>query len=155
MNKIIQIIPNSFVQDIKTIIGQARTHAVRSVEFHRVQMYWKVGERIFNEEQQGKERADYGTYLIRNLAKELEPEYGSGFSYRQLNWCRQFYCEFPIVSALRTQLYWMKDKITNWIFCSFTNERFLPSVEMTADLLFSGMKGSGRRSRPLPFIPYL
>ena len=79
-----QIIPIGFVHDIKTIIGQARTQAVRSVEFYRVQMFWKLGERIFNEEQLGKERADYGTYLIRNLAKELEPEFGSGFSYRQL-----------------------------------------------------------------------
>jgi hypothetical protein len=91
MSKNNQIIPVSFVQDIKTIIGQARTQAVRSVEFYRVQMYWKMGERIFNEEQLGKERADYGTYLIRNLAKEFEPEFGSGFSYRQLERCRQFY----------------------------------------------------------------
>jgi predicted nuclease of restriction endonuclease-like (RecB) superfamily len=106
MSKNNQIIPVSFVQDIKTIIGQARTQAVRSVEFYRVQMYWKMGERIFNEEQLGKERADYGTYLIRNLAKELEPEFGSGFSYRQLNWCRQFYRTFPIVNALRSQLNW-------------------------------------------------
>jgi predicted nuclease of restriction endonuclease-like (RecB) superfamily len=93
------------------IIGQARTQAVRSVEFHRVEMYWKLGERIFEEEQQGKERADYGAYLIRNLAIEIEPEFGSGFSYRQLNWCRQFYRIFPIVSALRTQLNWSQYKM--------------------------------------------
>ena len=111
MSKNNQIIPGSFVQDIKTIIGQARTQAVRSVEFYRVQMYWKMGERIFNEEQLGKERADYGAYLIRNLAKELEPEFGSGFSYRQLNWSRQFYREFPIVSAVRTQLNWSQYKM--------------------------------------------
>jgi predicted nuclease of restriction endonuclease-like (RecB) superfamily len=109
MNK--PIIPGSFVQDIKLIIGQARTQAVRSVEFHRVEMYWKLGERIFEEEQQGKERADYGAYLIRNLAIEIEPEFGSGFSYRQLNWCRQFYRIFPIVSALRTQLNWSQYKM--------------------------------------------
>jgi predicted nuclease of restriction endonuclease-like (RecB) superfamily len=106
MEKDKQIISGSFVQDVKTIIGQARVQAVRSVEFYRVQMYWKVGERIFNEEQQGKERADYGAYLIRGLAKELEPEFGSGFSYRQLNWCRQFYRTFPIVNAVRSQLNW-------------------------------------------------
>lgn len=106
MNKLKQNLPNSFVQDIKTIIGQARTNAVRSVEFHRVEMYWKMGERIFNEEQQGKERADYGSYLIKNLSKALEPEFGSGFSYRQLNFCRQFYCTFPIMNALRSQLSW-------------------------------------------------
>ena len=49
MDKNNQIISVSFVQDIKTIIGQAQTQAVRSVEFYRVQMYWKLGERIFTE----------------------------------------------------------------------------------------------------------
>ena len=111
MNKTNQIISVSFVQDIKIIIGQARTQAVRSVEFYRVQMYWKVGERIFNEEQLGKDRADYGTYLIRNLAKEIEPEFGSGFAYRQLERCRQFYRTFPIASAVRTQLNWSQYKM--------------------------------------------
>jgi predicted nuclease of restriction endonuclease-like (RecB) superfamily len=104
MNK--PIIPDSFVHDIKLIIGQARTQAVRSVEFYRVEMYWKLGERIFEEEQQGKERADYGAYLIRNLAIELEPEFGSGFSVRTLEQSRQFYRTFPIANALRSQLNW-------------------------------------------------
>jgi predicted nuclease of restriction endonuclease-like (RecB) superfamily len=115
MNKNNQIIPVSFVQDIKTIIGQARTQAVRSVEFYRVQMYWKVGERIFTEEQQGKERADYGTYLIRNLAKELEPEFGSGFSVRILEQSRKFYRTFPIANALRSQLNWSQYRMLVYI----------------------------------------
>jgi len=115
MSKNNQIISGSFVQDIKAIIEQVRTQAVRSVEFYRVQMYWKLGERIFNEEQQGKERADYGTYLIKNLANELEPEFGSGFSYRQLNWCRQFYRTFPIVNALRSQLNWSQYRMLIFI----------------------------------------
>jgi len=46
-------VAKNFVQDIRGIINQARTQAVRSVEFHRVQMYWQMGERIFNEEPQG------------------------------------------------------------------------------------------------------
>ena len=99
--------PNEkFLNDIRNIINTARTQAVRSVDFCRVQMYWHMGKRIFEEEQQGKERADYGTYLIKNLAKQLEPEYGSGFSYRQLAFCRQFYRLYPIVNALRSQLNW-------------------------------------------------
>jgi predicted nuclease of restriction endonuclease-like (RecB) superfamily len=69
-------------------------------------MYWNIGRRIFEEEQQGKDRADYGTYLIKNLSENLEPEYGSGFSYRQLAFCRQFYLAYPIVNALRSQLNW-------------------------------------------------
>jgi len=111
MSKIDQTISNIFVDDVKNIIGAARTKAVRSVEFHRVEMYWKLGERIFVEEQQGKERADYGSYLIKNLAEKIEPEFGSGFTVRQLERSRQFYRFFPIASALRTQLNWMQYKL--------------------------------------------
>lgn len=93
-----------FVNDIKTIINTARTNAVRSVDFCRVQMYWAIGQRIVEKEQQGKERAEYGTYLIKNLAKEIEPEYGSGFGERQLKFCRQLYNTYPIGNALRSQL---------------------------------------------------
>ena len=95
-----------FLNDIRSIINSARQNAIRSVDFCRVQMYWHMGKRIFEEEQQGKDRADYGTYLIKNLAKQLEPEYGNGFSYRQLAFCRQFYRVYPIANALRSQLNW-------------------------------------------------
>ena len=53
----------SFVDDVKGIIYTARENAVRSVDFERVQMYWRLGERIFVEEQGGQERAEYGSYL--------------------------------------------------------------------------------------------
>ena len=97
---------DTFLNDIRGIINSAKQNAVRSVDFCRVQMYWHMGKRIFEEEQQGKDRADYGTYLIKNLAKQLEPEYGSGFSVRQLAFCRQFYRIYPIANALRSQLNW-------------------------------------------------
>ena len=99
-------LPNQFVNDIRQIITTAQTNAVRSVDFCRVKMYWNLGKRILEEEQQGKERADYGTYLLENLAKHLEPEFGSGFGVRQLKFCRQFYREYPIGNALRSQLNW-------------------------------------------------
>lgn len=98
--------PKSFISEIRRIIDEARTNAVRSVDFCRVMMYWNIGKRIIEEEQQGKERADYGTYLIKNLANNLEPEYGSGFGVRQLEQCRQFYRLYPIANALRSQLNW-------------------------------------------------
>ena len=80
-----------FVSEIKEIIVGSKINAMRSVDFQRVMMYWRLGERIIVEEQQGKERAEYGSYLLRNLAKQLEPEFGSGFSVRQLERARQFY----------------------------------------------------------------
>ena len=106
-----QNLKEAFVGEIKGIIDGARANAVRSVNFSRVQMYWNIGKKIFEEEQHGKKRADYGSYLIRKLAERLEPEYGSGFSKRQLEKSRQFYKLFPIASALRTQLNWTQYKL--------------------------------------------
>ena len=101
---------NGLYQEVREIIASARQNAVRSVDFCRVQMYWQIGRRILEEEQKGKERADYGSYLLKNLAKKLEPEYGSGFSVRQLERSRQFYKMYPIASALRSQFNWTQYK---------------------------------------------
>ena len=102
---------SNIIEDARTIINSARSSAVRSVDFCRVQMYWNLGKRIFEEEQQGKERADYGTYLIKNLANTLESEYGSGFGVRQLEQSRQFYRIYPIANALRSQLNWTQYRL--------------------------------------------
>ena len=96
----------NIILEIKSLIAQAKEGAIRSVDHHRTVMYWHIGERIFNEEQQGKDRADYGNYLIKYLSEQLQPEFGSGFSYRQLELMRQFYRTFPIANSLRSQLSW-------------------------------------------------
>ena len=62
---------NSLYSEVREIIASARQNAVRSVDFCRVQMYWQIGRRIQEEEQKGKERADYGSFLLKNLAKKL------------------------------------------------------------------------------------
>ena len=100
-----------FVSDIRNIIITARTTAIRSVDFERVKMYWKLGERIFIEEQKGQDRAEYGAYLLQNVALEIEKEFGSGFSVRQLEQARQFYRTYPIATALRTQLNWYQYRL--------------------------------------------
>jgi len=93
-------IKQSLVQQIHSIIALAKEKAVRSVDTERVFMYWQIGKVILEEEQQGKERAGYGDFLIKTLANTLEPQYGTGFSYRQ------FYPTFPIVNTLRSQFSW-------------------------------------------------
>ena len=64
-------INQDFLDDIKGIIDNARQNAVRSVDFCRVQMYWNIGRRIFEEEQNGMVKAEYGTALLKVLSKEL------------------------------------------------------------------------------------
>lgn len=105
------MLSKSLINEIKALILQSREQAVHAVDNTRVLMYWNIGRRIFEEEQAGKVRADYGSYLIKSLSEALQPEFGSGFSYRQLNWYRQFYRTFPIMSALRTQFNWTHYKL--------------------------------------------
>lgn len=99
------------ISDIRNIILSARDTAIRNVDAIRVQMYWKLGERIFIEEQKGQDRAEYGAYLLQNIAMEIEKEFGSGFSVRQLERARQFYRTYPIATALRTQLNWYQYRL--------------------------------------------
>ncbi|WP_425637850.1 PDDEXK nuclease domain-containing protein [Algoriphagus yeomjeoni] len=104
-------ISKSFVENIRQIISQAQANAVRAINQERVLMYWEIGRHIVEEEQNGKERADYGTFLLKNLAEVLEKDFGSGFSVRQLELCRQFFNSFPNTNALRSQLNWTQYKL--------------------------------------------
>lgn len=99
------------LRSVTEIIHQSKEQAIRSVDHFRTLMYWKIGQHIFEEEQQGKERASYGKYIIQFLADKLEPLHGSGFSSRNLYLSLQFFKKFPIVNALHSQLNWTQYKL--------------------------------------------
>ncbi len=94
------------LKEILGIIQGARAASIRSVDFERTLMYWKIGQKIFEEEQGGKERADYGAQLIRALSAALQPQFGSGFGVRSLETYRHFYRTFSNANALRSQFSW-------------------------------------------------
>jgi len=96
----------SIINDIRSIINRSRESAVRAVDRERVIMYWHIGKRIFEEEQHGADRAEYGTQLIKYLSEQLQSQFGRGFSARNLNLFRQFYRGFPIVQTVSAQLSW-------------------------------------------------
>jgi predicted nuclease of restriction endonuclease-like (RecB) superfamily len=96
----------SLYNSVKEIIEQARSNAYRSVNTLMVKAYWEIGRVIFEEEQEGKGRAKYGTYLIAQLSKKLSKEYGKGFDERNLINMRQFYQVWPKANALRSELSW-------------------------------------------------
>lgn len=96
-----------FLQEIKEIIVDARAKAYAAVNSAMVEAYWLLGKKIIEEEQNGKERADYGSQLLKELSKELTKEFGKGFSVNSLYYYRQFYSEFPqIFPTLRGILTW-------------------------------------------------
>jgi len=65
-----------------------------------VNAYWAIGKRIVEEEQKGKERAEYGQKLIKSLSIALNAELGKGFSVANLWNFRQFYQTFPETEKL-------------------------------------------------------
>ena len=65
-----------------------------------------IGRMIVEDEQQRKERAEYGAFLIQNLTGRLSNEFGRGFSKPSLWNMRQYYQRFPILSALRREWTW-------------------------------------------------
>jgi hypothetical protein len=86
----------SIYPEIRSIIEQARHKAYSAVNTAMVEAYWQIGKRIVEEEQKGKERAEYGASLISNLAKKLTAEFGKGFNQTNLKYFRQFYLAFPV-----------------------------------------------------------
>ena len=93
-------------QSIAKVLRAARANAYRAVNFTMVEAYWNVGRMIVEEEQQGKERAEYGAALLKNLSIRLTGEFGAGFSEQSLRNMRQVFSSFSIRSALRSELTW-------------------------------------------------
>ena len=96
-------VTKDFYQNVKAILEHARQTAYRAVNFAMVTAYWEVGRLIVEEEQQGKDRAEYGKALIAELSKRLTKDFGKGFTARNLRNMRAFYLAFPIWHALRTK----------------------------------------------------
>ena len=88
------------LNELKSLLTRAKYQAYKAVDNLRVQTYWQVGERIVREELKHQDKADYGKYLIENLAGDL------GFSRRVMYEIVQFYRVYPIVQAVPAQLSW-------------------------------------------------
>lgn len=99
-----QPVSRDFYGNVRTILEQARQSAYRAVNFAMVMAYWEVGRLIVEEEQQGKDRAEYGKALIMELSKRLTKDFGKGFSEQSLWNFRQFYLIFSKLSAPRREL---------------------------------------------------
>jgi predicted nuclease of restriction endonuclease-like (RecB) superfamily len=93
-------------QNIRSIILNAKAKVTTVINTTIVETYWQIGKYIVEEEQQGKERADYGKHLISDLAEKLSVEFGSGYDRSNLLRMKNFYLLFPIRDALRHELTW-------------------------------------------------
>ena len=74
----------SFVNDIRTIVSEARAESASAINQAMIKAYWRIGQRIVEEDQGGNFRAEYGDKTIIRMAQELTRELGKGFSERNL-----------------------------------------------------------------------
>ena len=56
--------------------------------------YFEVGRLIVEDEQQGKERAEYGKSVLKELSQKLSDEFGKGYSVYNLERMRNFYLAY-------------------------------------------------------------
>lgn len=81
----------TFNEQILDLLVQSKKNVKTAVNISMVYTYYEIGRRIVEEEQNGKGRADYGTYLLKELADYLTKNIGKGFSLTNLKLMRQFY----------------------------------------------------------------
>jgi predicted nuclease of restriction endonuclease-like (RecB) superfamily len=99
---------DSLLGDIRRLIEDARAAVAVTVNAGLTLLYWRIGERIRREILKGA-RAAYGEEIVATVSRQLETEYGRGFSEKSLRHMIRFAEVFPdekIVSALMRQLSW-------------------------------------------------
>lgn len=102
---------NSAYNSIKQVLETARNNTYRAINFEMVLAYWSIGKIIVEQEQKGKNRADYGKYLINELSKRLTQDYGKGFNKSNLWYIRAFFLNFKKLHALRGELTWTRYRL--------------------------------------------
>ncbi|HCL04773.1 MAG TPA: hypothetical protein DHW64_01870, partial [Chitinophagaceae bacterium] len=91
---------------IGTAIATARRNAIKAVNTELVKANWEIGRHIVEYEQQGQERAEYGSELLARLSKDLRQRYGKGFGRRNILDMRRFYLTYQKWQAVPAKLSW-------------------------------------------------
>ena len=95
----------NLAQEINNILKQGQKQAISSVNLLLLQTYWQIGQKIVEFEQKGNIKAEYGSELLKNLAKELKI-HGKGFSRSNLTYMRLLYINYPKSETLSHKLSW-------------------------------------------------
>jgi predicted nuclease of restriction endonuclease-like (RecB) superfamily len=83
-------------QQVAELLQNARLQVLRTVNSTMVCTYFEIGRMIVEEEQSGKDRAEYGKKILQGLSEELKKEFGKGFSVVNLENMRKFYLVYSI-----------------------------------------------------------
>ena len=94
--------------DLRALISERREGVAQAVNSALVLLYWQIGHRIHDDILR-QERAAYGEEIVSTLSRQLQAEFGNGFSRPNLFRMVRFAEAFPtpeIVSTLSRQMSW-------------------------------------------------
>jgi len=97
---------NQLIESIGAILKEARSRIATAVNTTLVKTYWNIGRYIVEFEQNGSERAEYGSNLLGRLSADLSHQYGKGFSRSNILYMRKFYICFPNSETVSHVLSW-------------------------------------------------
>ena len=104
--KDIDVTYKKLIDNIGETLQRSRKNAIRAINNELIAANWEIGKHIVEFEQNGKEKADYGSALLSNLSKDLKMAYGKGFGKSNIYLCRQFYLKYPIFRTVSGKLSW-------------------------------------------------
>lgn len=87
-------------QQVAELLQNARQQVLRTVNSTMTITYFEIGRIIVEEEQNGKDRAEYGKQLLKSLSRELTKEFGKGFSIDNLENMRRLYLTYSNSESL-------------------------------------------------------
>ena len=91
---------NSLFSQVVDLLQQSKQQVVRAINQTMVYTYYEIGRMIVEEEQNGKNRAEYGKQLLKGLSKELNQEFGKGFSVDNLQNMRKLFSVYSIYETV-------------------------------------------------------
>ncbi|MFH7015037.1 YhcG family protein [Flavobacterium sp. FlaQc-47] len=87
-------------EQVAELLQNARQRVLSTVNSTMTITYFEIGRIIVEEEQKGKDRAEYGKQLLKSLSKQLTKEFGKGFSLVNLENIRKFYLTYSNSESL-------------------------------------------------------
>lgn len=85
---------------VAELLQNARQQVLRTVNSTMTYTYFEIGRMIVEEEQNGKNRAEYGKQILKGLSEQLTSEFGKGFSVDNLQNMRKLYLVYSNYETL-------------------------------------------------------
>lgn len=95
----------ALVNEIVSIITNARNNVAKQVNSELLNAYWNIG-RVIVEDELKNNRGEYGKKQLLAISKNLTNKFGKGFSQSNLYNMKMFYTKYPIFQSVTGKLSW-------------------------------------------------